>query len=249
MLSLDPQAVNDILQVAQTTLDSMNTEFGTNVGMKVATVQDLRTWGLNPRFAGFVVQEEPGVIWVVPENIRVPEEAVKTIRHEFQHILDLTGSCPFCTAPTRELRALEAETGRVIARPSPESIQINKALDGMDAVLGQEIPSDLSVPEECANFPEFINNSLNVLTENAKLLGRLELAEREAARRGPEALRRFQEILINTRLEVESEREAILREAVRLAQCMNKVERKRMEEKFRELLRPISGRRQNGSPI
>ena len=140
-----------IILTAQETLAELNKEFQRNVRMQAVTLGDLEKWGLNPRFAGFVIQERPDTLYIVPENIRVASEAVKTVRHEFRHVLDLTGACPFCTGQTRELRALTAETQAIAARMSNRSIQLNKALEMMvrnpppDEVEGRAVALNLAL--------------------------------------------------------------------------------------------------------
>lgn len=238
MTSLSPAEHAQILSAAQTTLAGLNKEHGRNVVMKVVTLRDLHDFGLNPRYAGFVVQEEPDIIYIVPENIQVPEEAVKTVRHEFRHVLDLTGACPFCTAPMREYRALQFEGVGVAARTPSEAFRINQAIDALGGVDPQTtFPSDITIPEECREFLTFITQSVNLIVENAKLLGRFDFLMREAEKRGPEAVRALREVGTSTKLSIENERDAILREATRIAECLNRLEVRRQEERLRELVR------------
>lgn len=240
-MPLQTEGFQDVVGIAQTTLDQLNQQFGTSVAMKVVSVSDLHNWGLNPRYAGFVIQESPAVIYIVPQNIQIPEEAVKTVRHEFKHVLDLTGACPFCTAPMRELRALEFEASPVAARPSAESIQINQAVESLVHVIPQvrELPLDLAVPEECEPFLDFIRNSIDLIMENSRILGRLERIQTEAEQLGPPTATALRETISSTKFDIQRERDAVLREAVRLSKCLARLEVERVEDRMRELMRPL----------
>lgn len=101
--------LREITAPAVTELDKLNKHFGTNVDIRFWSIDDLKNAGLKTNYMGFVAHSDPSTMFLLPENIYNPLDSVRTVRHEFQHALDLSGGCPLCTSHQREKRARQFE--------------------------------------------------------------------------------------------------------------------------------------------
>lgn len=124
------------VQAAVDTIAVLNGMYGLSIQLRPVGLGQLTTFGLNPRYLGFVLEKDPAIMYIVPENIPSIEESIKTVKHEFRHNLDLAGGCPQCSPGERERRARDFEDviiPGIAARDDPA------------AVIGQQLQT-LGVP-------------------------------------------------------------------------------------------------------
>lgn len=126
MMNIVPQ-IQSIMEASARTLEMLNRQHGTDIAVNFVPIAYLK---MNPHllketYMGFVIREDPFQMYIVPENIHTVDDAEKTTKHEFKHILDLTcdpnvdSDCPVhLTSKQREERANGYESASIYARPS-----------------------------------------------------------------------------------------------------------------------------------
>lgn len=106
---------------------------------------------------------------------------------------------------------------------------INRQID----IMAQGPPETaVLVPAECQDFLTFIRNSLDIIRANEHLLARLELVLPAARRRGRREAERVEAIMEETERDIRREEDGIVREATRLAECIARVRRGRIQRKL-----------------
>jgi hypothetical protein len=161
-------ALQSVMEASIRTLAMLNRQHGTNIALKFVPVAYLK---MNPHllketYMGFVIREQPFEMYIVPENIHTIEEAEKTTKHEFKHILDLTcdpnvdGDCPVnLTSKQREQRANSYEAVPVYARPSEvfakdqDPVLWGHPVECTDGICGIDNPAPEVLPSDAAAAP------------------------------------------------------------------------------------------------